>query len=298
MGDAVAALRKFALRAREDLDAMRFRPNCDSTERPLSPGHPDYIEGTEGFEPSPQYHAMHMQWGVIRAQSHYLRAPGDYVADLVAIRATYEREHPARPVHSPGDEPAEHDAAILRARREGFYEYRRKGRQALRRLADEAIREAVQWGPLAEKVEGYCRLLLGAVDDLGHSVAASFDATRSDPPEVYAALLVAWFDAFDGLSPFEGTPADKPTAEAVAEAEQVFPPHPGGAPRKHDGSLLASRRKYEESMARCGKKPESVKQWLSKWARANGVTFPEAQKQYESERDRKRRDEKRRRTAD
>jgi hypothetical protein len=213
MGEAIAAFRKYALRAREALDAWWFDADCDNTQTDLdSPSHAYFW----GQEVARNANEMCM----------YRYSLEEYVASLDSLRHEAEYHYPRRYPRAPANERADR-----------FYAARVPGREALRALADEAVREAVSWGPLAERIERYCRTLLDTTESMVHGVAAHIASNKRAPADKYLHLLREWFDAFDGLSPFEGSPADKSSAAAAKKAEQEFPPRPVGMPKVNDEAL-------------------------------------------------------------
>ena len=213
MGEAIAAFRKYALRAREALDVWWFDANCDNTqtdEDDLSAEH---------------FWAEKVHRNVSEMTTHRYSLE-EYVASLDSLRHEWEYNYPRRFPRGPANR-----------RTDSFYAARVSGRAALRALADEAIREAVDWGPLATRVERYCRTLLDTIEQMVHGVAAHIASNKRAPAGKYLELLREWFDAFDGLSPFEGSPADKSSAAAAEKAEQEFPPRPVGRPKRNDEAL-------------------------------------------------------------
>lgn len=213
MGEAIAAFRKYALRAREALDAWWFDADCDNTQ-------------TDEDSPSEAYF-----WGQeVARNAHEMRmfrySLEEYVASLDSLRHEAEYHYPRRYPRAPANERADR-----------FYAARIPGREALRALADEAVREAFSWGPLAERIERYCRTLLDTTESMVHGVAAHIASNKRAPADKYLHLLREWFDAFDGLSPFEGTPADKASTAASEKAEEEFPPRPVGRPKRNDEAL-------------------------------------------------------------
>lgn len=244
MGEAIAAFRKYALRARESLDIWRFDSECDNSPEDAD----DHTPGAWGDWYQDVHDAV---WNIVEDR----RPLADYVASLIALQEHYERNHPREerePIPDP-EQGAKRGFRLVISPRHWFYAERRKGRTALRSLADEAVREAIHWGPLAERVERYIRDLLLATESMVHSVAMTYSnepyahpdygrlsrkPTRNlTPVSEYVALLEQWFDAFDGLSPFEGEPADAASAAASDAAEEAFPARPPGRPKSSDEAL-------------------------------------------------------------
>lgn len=221
MGEAISAFRKYALRARESLDLWRFTADCDDT-RPSSVADDDPEESPRS------------DWLIGALQSIWSMSdserllPADYVADLHSWQRQYELNYP---------QPAQRVGRHSMPSRTAFYYERRKGRKALRSLSEEAICEAIYWGPLAERVEAYARRLFNATESMVHSVADTLHPKRPSKPTDYAAIVEEWFDAFDGLAPFTGEPAGAAYGSAVAAAEQEFPPRPVGRPKRNDEAL-------------------------------------------------------------
>ena len=240
MGEAIAAFRKYALRARESLDVWRFEAECDYTLRD---------------QEDPDYPCAYNDWyeDVIWDVNDILsdrRPLVDYVTRLLALQERFERLYPG-PLEDqlPPPEPEGKERKGFRisaSPQQWFYADRRRGRAALRALANDAVREAVQWSALAERVEEYVRRLFEATDGMVHSVAMTYSTERisfSDYQRVsrkqtrnlspvgdYVALLEEWFDAFDWLAPFEGEPADKASSSAAEKAEEEFPTRRSGRP--------------------------------------------------------------------
>ena len=213
MGKAIAAFRKYALRARESLDWWRFQADCDTTGP----------NGEADWPDSPFAGWVRDLLCVVGGMKESRLLPAEYVSTLHTLQQKYELNFPAKPRPAP--------APGTMSYREQFYFERRNGRAALRGLSEEAIREAVAWGPLAERVEGYSRRLFNATEKMVHAIYVS--QNTSD----YVALLEEWFDAFDGLSPFEGNPADKSSEAAAKKAEREFPARPVGMPKVNDEAL-------------------------------------------------------------
>ena len=172
MGEAIAAFRKYALRAREALDVWWFDANCDNTqtdEDDLSAEH---------------FWAEKVHRNVSEMTTHRYSLE-EYVASLDSLRHEWEYNYPRRFPRGPANR-----------RTDSFYAARVSGRAALRALADEAIREAVDWGPLATRVERYCRTLLDTIEQMVHGVAAHIASNKRAPAGKYLELLREWFDAF------------------------------------------------------------------------------------------------------
>lgn len=230
MGEAIARFRKYALRARESLDVWRFEADCDDTEKDA---------GDEGHVWCAWSEAMQDLHFCSHAIAQDRRPAAKYVAELVAIKREWELNYPKKP---PAQnllvpENTKKGMVFTLTKRQRFYFDRRDGRAALRGLADEAIREAIEWGPLAERVEGYSRRLFNATEGMVHLVADAFTPKVTSDASDYVPLLEEWFDAFDGLSPFEGSPADKSSSAAAEKAEQEFPARPVGRPKRNDEAL-------------------------------------------------------------
>jgi hypothetical protein len=228
MGQPIAAFRTYALRARESLDLWRFDAICDDTRPSTGP--------EEEPEESPAGDWLVGALQTIWFMSDERRLAAEYVADLHSWQRTFELNHPRKPGSPPG-------ALVMGSKlcrvvtRNDFYYERRKGRKALRSLSEEAICEAIYWGPLAERVEAYARRLFNATESMVHSVADTLHPKRPSKPTDYAAIVEEWFDAFDGLAPFTGEPAGAAYGSAVAAAEEEFPPRPVGRPKRNDEAL-------------------------------------------------------------